>query len=347
VIFLDKAHPASYTPGVEEEFPSFTKKPKAEGNGKSVNSWLSLSVILIGFAAITLAIFLSFRFLVGAKTSREEILSRILSSSQSRQSSLLLEWMQNIDQSSEKNWNPTTAEQTELMHFVHSRLSELSQNNKSPALYALHVASWGPGLADRKELEELFNTTLSDESRMAVLLFLLRQKDFSESALNFEKIQSSSSSASGESEAFRKVMAAYLAQCVESGGAAQSVCMPSLEALLADESDEVRWNASLGLIRAHTKKLVSLSEKELALASSELDKLYTLIKTGDPTLLSRFQGAALESLASEVFSAKLSLSPVQTRQDLEQISNSNPDLRVRNIARFLLAKESNRNVQEK
>jgi arginine repressor len=170
---------------------------------------------------------------------------------------------------------------------------------------------------------------------VAVLLFNLRQKDFSEAARSFEVTQTQVSDFTKETETYRKIKAAYLSQCVEVGGEAVKSCTASLLGYLSDEVDEVRWNAALGVLRAKLKDASYFHDSEIDTARSELDKLYALLKNGDTTLLSRFQGAALESLAEEVFKTKIAFSPEETKAELKEISKTHPDLRVRNVARSL------------
>lgn len=317
--------------GVSDEFPSFLKKEKLDSKGEK--TWAPVLVILAAVLVTALFIFLGFRFLVGAKTPREEMLGRILSASPSRQSSLLMEWMQNIDQSaSSQDWKPTGQEQKELLRFVATKIPELKQMGTSPALYALHVAGWGVSQGELKEVQQLQVESLGEEGTLALGLFFLRQKDFSQTGTAyFRKVLHS------QSEALRKVAAAYFAQCVVAAGLTAEECKTEILKLMADSSDEVRWNAALGILREDSASARYL-ESERAMAASELGKLYVLIRNGDPTLLSRFQGAALESLATEVFKAKIALSPLEMKQELKVISSTHNDLRIRNIARQLEAK---------
>ncbi len=311
-----------------EEFPSFNKATREELSEKTK---LSSSLLIgVGVLVVALSIFFSFRFLVGAKTPRAEILAQALSSSQSGQSSLLLEWMQNIEQDSQGSWNPTATEQVSLLNFAASKISELKQEVRSPALYALHVAGWGPGVSDRSEILELMNANLVEEARLAVALYLVRQKDFAPEAITYLR-----AFLNAPNETQRKVAALYFAQCVESALGTQIECQRDLLGLLSDAAEEVRWNAVLGVLRVQRSNAQTFSEAELTLAGKEFAQLYQKLKVGDPTLLSRFQGAALLSLATEVFKAKLLLSPEDGKKDLQEIVNSHPDLRIRNAARSL------------
>lgn len=311
-----------------EEFPSFQKTPQSE---KRENKWASFFLVIGALTFTALIIFFGFRFLVGAKTLRAELLPKIISASPGRQSSLLMEWMQNIDQSPSE-WMPTEAEQKDLLRFSASRISELKQEGTSPALYALHVAGWGPGVLDSKEVTDLRETTLSEESTLALALYFLRQKDFSNEANAFMERQ-----AKVPSEAARKVGGAYFTRCVVARGADSGPCRTQMLQLLGDSVDEVRWNVALGILR-EKKNEGAFSSSEIEKAADEIGKLYVLIRNGDPTLLSRFKGAALESLATEVFTIKYALDPQQMKQELAEISSRHSDLRIRNVARTLESK---------
>lgn len=313
----------------QDEFPSFQKKEKLSNSPEK--TWAPALVILGSLLGTALLIFLGFRFLVGAKTPREEMLGRVLSASPSRQSSLLLEWMQNIDQSAARSeWKPNALEQSELLRFSTAKIPELKAMGTSPGLYALHVAGWGPSMGESKDLEVLTSASLGEEATLALGLFFLRQQDFSQRASDyFQKFLHS------QSEASRKVAAAFFAQCVQSSESQAERCKSQILQLLGDSNDEVRWNAALGVLRDETKTS-RYSDSEREQASDEVSKLYTLIKNADPALLTRFQATALESLATEVFKARLALLPEETKADLRVISSSHQDLRIRNIARMLV-----------
>ncbi|MEZ4816140.1 MAG: hypothetical protein R3A80_13215 [Bdellovibrionota bacterium] len=240
--------------------------------------------------------------------------------------------MQNIDQNSnpvtENEWKPNAYEQKELVSFVAAKVSELETAANSPALYALHVASWGPALGESKDLDRIAAASLKNEGLLALGLFYLRQGDFSQKA--FERLGALFESTN---EALRKVAGAYFAQCASAALSTAQECSRYTVRLLDDPNDEVRWNVALGILRESTSKQPLFSDSEKALAAREIGKLYALIKDGDPTLLSRFQGPALESLIGEVFKVQLLLKPAQTAADLKLISSSHSDLRVRNLAR--------------
>lgn len=313
-----------------EEFPSFQKAPQSQ---KSENKWTSFLFVAGALGVTALLIVLGFRFLVGAKTLREEMLPKILSASPGRQSSLLMEWMQNLDQSAiSKNWTPNQAEQAELLRFSAARINELKQEGTSPALYALHVAGWGPGLTESKEVTELRTASLSEESNLALALYFLRQKDFSAETVAFMEKEAQSAK-----EAARKVGGAYFTHCVAVRGADSEPCRKQMLQLLGDSVDEVRWNVALGILRERKSEGAFLNA-EIEKAADEIGKLYVLIRNGDPTVLSRFKGAALESLATEVFTVKYELNPSEMKQELEQISQNHSDLRIRNVARSLESK---------
>lgn len=307
-----------------EEFPSFQKTPQSQ---KKENKWASGILILSSLVFISLIIVLTFRFLVGSKTERQEMLPKILSASPASQSSLLMEWMQNLDQTKNKDWIPTEREQAELLRFSAARVNDLKQEGTSPALYALHVAGWGPGLSDNRDIDVLRQTSMSEVSTLAFALYLLRQKDFSPASQAYLNALVGASN-----EATRKIAGAYFTQCVAILQPTSSQCKTQMELLLGDSSDEVRWNVALGILRGKDNSGL-FTESEVEKASTELGKLYLMIKNGDPTLLSRFNGPALESLAREVFSIKYKIDPQQMKQDLEVISRSHVDLRIRNLAR--------------
>jgi len=309
-----------------EEFPSFQKKEKL--NTQPEKTWASVLVVIGTLLGTALIIFFGFRFLVGAKTPREEMLGRVMSASPSRQSSLLMEWMQNIDQSAaELRWKPNGLEQTELLRFAATKIPELKTAGTSPGLYALHVAGWGPSLGESKDLDTLTSSSLGEEATLALGLFFLRQKDFSLRATDYLKTFTHS-----QSEASRKVAAAYFAQCVQSAEAVVEICKEPILKLLEDANDEVRWNAALGILRTQSLRYSDLEKDQ---AAQEVSKLYMLIKNADPALLTRFQATALESLVTEVFKARLVLSPDETKAELKELSSSHKDLRIRNIARAL------------
>ncbi len=313
-----------------EEFPSFQKKEKLTTQPEK--TWASVLVVIGVLLGTALIIFFGFRFLVGAKTPREEMLGRVMSASPSRQSSLLMEWMQNIDHSmNSSDWKPSAIEQVELLRFSVTKIPELKTAGTSPGLYALHVAGWGPSLGESKDLETLTSSSLGEEGTLALGLFFLRQKDFSSRATDYLQAFVFS-----QSEASRKVAAAYFSQCVQNSEMAVETCKQPILKLLSDINDEVRWNASLGILRAPSMRY-SDSEKELA--AQELSKLYALIKNSDPALFTRFQATALESLATEVFRARMVLLPEETKLELKELSSSHKDLRIRNIARLLIAEQ--------
>jgi hypothetical protein len=279
---------------MSEEFPSFQKEKISEDfqSRSSAFFFIAILVLLTG-----LSIFASFRFLSGSKTSRNEILARILEASESRQTHLLLEWIQHLNAEAEGNaqevsWKPSAQEQKELLSWTVARISDLKKAGNTPAILALHVASQGPGISyDEVLLKKIIEGSQSVEARLALGLYLSRQKVLTPEVLIFFEELSTDASL-----ILRKVTLPLWEQCLMSLYEKKDLCEKKINDYLKDSNDELRWNAAFSVIR-----LRELIKPEMAQqAEQELRVLKQKIFSKDPELFSRFSAEVLQAISSEI-----------------------------------------------
>ena len=273
---------------MSEEFPSFQKE-KAKEDFQSRSSaffFIAILVLLTG-----LSIFASFRFLSGSKTSRNEILARILEASESRQNHLLLEWIQHLN-ADEKEWKPSALEQKELLSWTVARISDLKKTGNTPALLALHISSQGPGIDfDEELLRKLKAGAQTPDSKLALGLYLGRQRLSNEDIYQFFDELSVE-----DSYVLRKISLSYWENCLLQESEKKKSCEAKLQSLLASENDELRWNAAFSVLRVKEKVGSSLVQS----AQEELRALEKKISSRDPELFSRFSPEVLQEILKQL-----------------------------------------------
>jgi hypothetical protein len=273
---------------MSEEFPSFQKE-KINDDFQSRSSAFFFIVILVLLTG--LSIFASFRFLSGSKTSRNEILARILEASESRQNHLLLEWMQHLN-ANEKDWTPTAKEQKDLLSWSGARVSDLKKTGNTPALLALHISSQGPGIDFDEELfKKLKEGAQTPDAKMALGLYLSRQKLSNEDIFTFFEDLSLDSSL-----ILRKISLSYWENCLLLESDKKKSCEAKLQSLLESENDELRWSAAFSVVRVKQRVQSSLVQS----AQGELRGLERKITTQDPELFSRFSPEILQEILKEL-----------------------------------------------
>ena len=273
---------------MSEDFPSFQKE-KAKEDFQSRSSaffFIAILVLLTG-----LSIFASFRFLSGAKTQRNEILARILEASESRQSHLLLEWIQHLN-AQENEWKPSAQEQKELFNWSGARVADLKKAGNTPATLALHVASQGPGISyDEESSKKIISGAQSSEAKLALGLYLGRQRVLNPEVLTFFEGLSLEPSL-----ILQKVTLPLWEQCLETQYEKKELCETKIEIFLGDSNDELRWNAAFSTLRV--QKWVK--PEMLRQAQEELRLLQHKISSKDPELFSRFSAEVLQEILKEL-----------------------------------------------
>lgn len=273
---------------MSEEFPSFQKE-KIKEDFQSRSTAFFFIVVLVALTG--LSIFASFRFLSGSKTSRNEILARILEASESRQNHLLLEWIQHLN-TDEKIWKPSAQEQKDLVSWSVARISDFKKTGNTPALLALHISSMGPGIDFDEELVKKLKTgAQTPDSKIALGLYLSRQKLSNEDIFNFFEELSLDSSF-----ILRKISLSYWENCVLGEADMKKTCEAKLQSLLASENDELRWNAAFSVLRVKHNVASSLVQS----AQGELRVLERKISSQDSELFSRFSPEILQEILKEL-----------------------------------------------
>lgn len=273
---------------MSEEFPSFQKE-KVKDDFQSRSSAFFLITILVLITGLT--IFASFRFLSGSKTQRNEILARVLEASESRQSHLLLEWLQHLN-AGENDWKPSAQEQKDLLSWSEARVADLKRSGNTPAILALHVASQGPGIVLDEELtKKLIAAAQSSEAKLALEIYLSRQKVINSEIFSFFEELSTDASL-----ILRKVTLSFWENCLAAQYAKKELCEGKLKGFLNDENDELRWNAAFSALRVKE----GVSTDMVTQAQEQLRALEQKMSSKDPELFSRFSAETLGEILKEI-----------------------------------------------
>ncbi len=313
----------------EIKIPLFKKKKNVES---ASNKRLQIFALAIIFILSAFLFWSFFDFSLGSQTPRIEISSRIRSASESKKKQLLMEWLSHLEavnQETNKSWLPNSAEHLDLIRLAHDEKAQFKEDNASVSVIALHVASWGDEFFETKKIDELLESTQSSSSKLALGIYLARQRQ--KTLLRANEKDFALQMAQDLDISVRKVAAKVLENCFD-----QNDCQGALSTLMSDPNDEIKWNAALSVLRLGKAKIISESLKESALKQLKSLSERVFDPSKDNTFLSRFDEGALRLFLNDLFRVLQVYEGENFKNQLQEIQNSHPNLRLRNEARIFL-----------